>query len=153
MSDPLWHMSELLVEKLDPNAALPEKTRPHDGAYDIRALEGGVVNPGERLLVSTGLAIALPEGYVGLVLARSGLALKHGVAPANSPGLIDANYRGEVKVILENRSRNNFSFAAGDRIAQLLVIKEAEVLLREVDRLPESPDERGQDGFGSSGQQ
>jgi len=140
------------IYRLDNNAQIPEKTRPHDAAYDIKALGDYSIDPGKRELVKTGLAIAVPEGYAALVLARSGLALKNGIAPANAPGLIDANYRGELCVILENRGQENFKVKNGDRIAQLLIIKESDIALEEVDVLPPSPDDRSQQGFGSSGQ-
>jgi dUTP pyrophosphatase len=125
-------VDELEVKLLHPDAALP--TRPR---------------PGERALVPTGLAVALPPGLAGLVLPRSGLAHRHGVTCANSPGLIDPNYRGELRVVLVNLGRETYRGHAGDRIAQLLLVPFWAPELRVVDELPDS--ERGDAGFGSSG--
>lgn len=140
------------IIKLDSRAEPPKRERPYDGAYDLKAIEAVYIGPGERALVSTGLAIALPEGYVALILARSGLALKKGLAPANAPGLIDANYRGEIKIIAENRGGEPCVIEAGERIAQMLIIAAPlDIELKLVDELAESPDDRGSQGFGSSG--
>jgi dUTP pyrophosphatase len=112
-------------------------------------VEPFVLRPGERALVPTGLALALPAGVAGLVLPRSGLAHRHGVTCANSPGLVDPNYRGELRVVLVNLGREIYRGHAGDRIAQLLLVPYWAPELRVVDRLPDS--ERGDAGFGSSG--
>jgi dUTP pyrophosphatase len=112
-------------------------------------VEGFTLAPGERRLVPTGIAVALPAGCCGLVLPRSGLAARHGVGVVNGPGLIDPNYRGEVKVVLINHSAEEFSADAGDRIAQLLVVPFAAPPVEVVSEL--SATERGEGGFGSSG--
>jgi len=103
------------------------------------------------MMVPTGVAVAIPPGMAGLVLPRSGLAFKHGVTCANSPGLVDPNYRGELRVILVNLGSETFEAAAGDRIAQLLVVPCASLPLTVVDQLPDGGDDRGVNGFGSSG--
>jgi dUTP pyrophosphatase len=131
-------VDELEVKLLRPDAALPARTRAGDAGYDLRCVEPFVLRPGERALVPTGLAIA-----------RSGLAHRHGVTCANSPGLIDPNYRGEVKVVLVNLGREIYRGHAGDRIAQLLLVPYWAPELRVVEELPDS--ERGDAGFGSSG--
>ena len=123
--------------------------RSGDAAYDQRCVEGFTLAPGERRLVPTGIAVALPAGCCGLVLPRSGLAARHGVGVVNGPGLIDPNYRGEVKVVLINHSSEPFSADAGDRIAQLLVVPFAAPVVEVVSEL--SATERGEGGFGSSG--
>ena len=136
--------------KLDPRARVPERAHPGDAGLDLRALEAGRIGPGERLAVPTGLAVAIPEGHAGLVMPRSGLARRHGVTLANSPGLIDAGYRGELQVLLLNTDpAQTFSIAAGDRIAQLVItpIRLAEPVV--VESLDETS--RGTGGFGSSG--
>jgi dUTP pyrophosphatase len=125
------------------------RTRPGDAAFDLSCLEAFSLLPGERAMVRTGVAIALPDGYAGLVLPRSGLAFRHGVTCANSPGLVDPNYRGELMVILINLGGEAFVAEAGDRIAQLLLVPYALPELTVVDALPDT--ERGADGFGSSG--
>ncbi|HEX8084685.1 MAG TPA: dUTP diphosphatase, partial [Solirubrobacteraceae bacterium] len=125
------------------------RVRSGDAAYDLRCVEGFTLAPGERRLVPTGIAVALPAGCCGLVLPRSGLAARHGVGVVNGPGLIDPNYRGEVKVVLINHSAEEFSADAGDRIAQLLVVPFAAPPVEVVSEL--SATERGEGGFGSSG--
>ena len=110
-----------------------------------------MLEPGERTLVPTGVAVAIPPGFCGLVLPRSGLALRHGVTCLNSPGLVDPNYRGELRVILVNHGAEPFIATAGDRIAQLLVVPFAAAALCVVDALPPGGDDRGANGFGSSG--
>jgi dUTP pyrophosphatase len=142
-------LDELEVKLLHADAALPARTRPGDAGYDLRCVEPFVLRPGERAMVPTGLALALPAGVAGLVLPRSGLAHRHGVTCANSPGLVDPNYRGELKVVLVNLGRETYRGRAGDRIAQLLLVPFAVPELRAVDALPDS--ERGDAGFGSSG--
>jgi dUTP pyrophosphatase len=128
---------------------LPVRTRPGDAAFDLSCHTGFSLLPGERAMVGTGVAIALPPGYAGLVLPRSGLAFRHGVTCANSPGLVDPNYRGEIAVILVNLGGEAFVAEAGDRIAQLLLVPFSLPELVVVDALPET--ERGASGFGSSG--
>lgn len=145
-------MSELLsvpVQKLSPDAIVPTRTKPNDAGFDLSTIEDFKIAPGERYLASTGLALAIPPGYVGQVCPRSGLALKHGLTIVNSPGIIDADYRGMVKVILLNTGTSPVEFKKGDRIAQLVIIKLAPVVLTEVSSLNETS--RGTSGFGSSG--
>jgi dUTP pyrophosphatase len=142
-------VDELEVKLLHPDAVLPVRTRPGDAGYDLRCVEPFVLRPGERALAPTGLALALPPGTAGLVLPRSGLAHRHGVTCANSPGLVDPNYRGELRVVLVNLGREIYRGHAGDRIAQLLLVPFWTPELRLVDELPDS--ERGENGFGSSG--
>jgi dUTP pyrophosphatase len=134
---------------LHKDARLPVRTRPGDAAFDLSCLEPFSLLPGERAMVRTGVAIALAPGYAGLVLPRSGLAFRHGVTCANSPGLVDPNYRGELMVILINLGGEVFVADAGDRIAQLLLVPYTLPELTVVDSLSET--ERGADGFGSSG--
>jgi dUTP pyrophosphatase len=140
---------ELQVKLLHPDARPPERARPGDAGYDLRCVEPFTLEPGERRLVPTGVAIALPAGTAGLVVPRSGLAIKHGISVVNGPGLVDPNYRGELRVVLVNLGAERFEGAAGDRIAQLLMVPFVAPDLQLVDELPES--ERGTNGFGSSG--
>jgi dUTP pyrophosphatase len=142
-------VDELQVRLLHPGARPPERTRPGDAGYDLRCVEPFALEPGERRLVPTGVAIALPAGIAGLVVPRSGLAIEHGISVVNGPGLVDPNYRGELRVILVNLGSERFEGSAGDRIAQLLLVPFATPPLQLVDELPES--ERGTNGFGSSG--
>lgn len=137
--------------RLDPELALPEYAKPGDAGLDLRAaVEMVVPAGGGRALVPTGLAIAIPPGFAGFVLPRSGLALGHGVTVLNSPGLIDSGYRGELKVVLVNTDpHTDFVIARGDRIAQLVVQAVAQVNWNEVASLDGS--ERGGEGFGHSG--
>ena len=136
--------------RLDAELPLPAYARPGDAGLDLRAAETVTLAPGARALVRTGLALALPEGYAALVLPRSGLALRHGVAVLNSPGLIDAGYRGEVKVLLVNHDHATpVTLARGDRIAQLVIQRVEHAVLEEVGALP--PSARGTGGFGSTG--
>ncbi len=141
----------LQITRIHPDAVLPVKGRPHDAAYDLACAEAFSLQPGERAAVGTGLAAALPAGTCGLVCPRSGLAAAHGITVVNAPGVIDANYRGEVKVILLNTSAEAFRAQAGDRIAQLLVSPALAPAVLEADELPPGPDSRGEAGFGSSG--
>ena len=127
------------------------RTRPGDAAYDLACVSAFSLLPGERAMVPTGIAIALPPGMAGLVLPRSGLAFRHGVTCVNSPGLVDPNYRGELCVILVNLGSEPFVAEAGDRIAQLLLVPFALPELVVVDELPAGGDDRGANGFGSSG--
>jgi dUTP pyrophosphatase len=142
-------VDEFQVRLLRPDARPPERTRPGDAGYDLRCVEPFALEPGERRLVPTGVAIALPTGIAGLVVPRSGLAIKDGISVVNGPGLVDPNYRGELRVILVNLGAERFEAAAGDRIAQLLLVPFVTPELQLVDELPDS--ERGSDGFGSSG--
>lgn len=129
---------------------IPAYAYPGDAGMDLRAIEHLELKPFERALVSTGLAIAIPEGYAGFVQPRSGLAIKQGVTVLNTPGLIDSHYRGELKVALINLDPNNvFEVNPGDRIAQLVIQKVERVAWNVVDSLDET--ERGEGGFGSSG--
>lgn len=128
----------------------PEKQRPQDAAFDLRAWGDGIIPPGKHRLVKTGTQIAIPEGYVGLVCSRSGLANKFGVAVKNSPGIVDPDYIGDVGVILENSGKEAFFYEAGDRIAQLLVVGTPVVQLSKSQKELTSS-VRGEDGFGSSG--
>lgn len=127
-------------------------TRAHDGdaGYDLYAVEAATIGPGERASVGTGVAVAIPDGWAGLVLPRSGLAARHGITLPNAPGLIDSGYRGEVRVLLLNTdARDPFEVAPGDRIAQLLLVRHEAPELQEVESLDETV--RGAGGFGSSG--
>ena len=141
---------EIPVTRLDPDLPLPRYAHPGDAGLDLLAREDAVIAPaGGRALVPTGIALALPRGYAGFVLPRSGLALKHGVTVVNSPGLIDCAYRGEIKVVLLNTDpTDEYRVARGDRIAQLVVQAVSEVVWREVSEL--EGDDRG-GGFGHSG--
>jgi dUTP pyrophosphatase len=128
---------------------LPARAYVGDAGFDLAACERVELGPGERALVPTGLAVAIPEGYAGFVQPRSGLAAKHGISIVNTPGLIDAGYRGELRVALLNTDRNEaFVVEPGMRVAQLVVVPVPGNELLEVDELPES--ERGVRGFGSS---
>jgi dUTP pyrophosphatase len=140
---------ELEIVRLHPDARLPERAYAGDAGVDLAACEPFTLAPGERALVPTGLAVAIPEGYAGFVQPRSGLAARHGVTIVNAPGLIDSGYRGEIQVVLLNTDQEaTFSAEAGERIAQLVILPVPEVALREVEELP--PSERGVRGFGSS---
>jgi dUTP pyrophosphatase len=131
------------------DARLPDRAYAGDAGLDLATCEAVRLAPGERALVSTGLAVAIPEGYAGFVQPRSGLAARDGITVVNSPGLVDAGYRGEIQVVLLNTDREHtFTAEAGERIAQLVVLAVPELTLREVADLP--PSERGVRGFGSS---
>lgn len=140
----------LEFKRLAPQARAPRRAHDHDAGYDLFAAEGAELRPGERASVGTAIAVAIPEGHAGLVLPRSGLAARHGIALVNAPGLIDAGYRGELRVLLLNTDRSEaFTVSPGDRIAQLVVVR-AEVL--EPEEVPELPETaRAERGFGSSG--
>jgi dUTP pyrophosphatase len=139
----------LAIRLLHPDAVAPARTRSGDAGYDLRATARVSIPPDGRRLVGTGVAIALPEGVAGLVTPRSGLAIEHGLTLLNAPGLIDPNYRGEIKVILHNTSERRYTVEIGDRIAQLLLVPYWAPELGVVEELPET--ERGANGFGSSG--
>lgn len=141
---------ELPIVRLNPSAELPSYAYEGDAGMDLRAAESCTLNPFERALVPTGLAIAIPEGYAGFVQPRSGLAVKHGLTVLNTPGLIDSHYRGELKVILINLDPTEpFVIRKGDRIAQLVIQKVAQAEFVEVTELAAT--DRGTGGFGSSG--
>jgi dUTP pyrophosphatase len=143
-------MASLEFVRLTPAARAPARAHDSDAGYDLHAAEPATLPPGERASVGTGVAVAIPDSHAGLVLPRSGLALKHGIALVNAPGLIDAGYRGELRVLLLNTDREaTFQIDVGDRIAQLVIVAHAAPELVEVDRLGEST--RGEGGFGSSG--
>jgi dUTP pyrophosphatase len=140
---------ELLVRRVRDDARLPERAYTGDAGLDLATCERLVLAPGERTVASTGLAVAIPEGYAGFVQPRSGLAARNGIAVVNSPGLIDSGYRGEIRVVLLNTDRDEeFIAEPGERIAQLVVLQVPEVRLEPVEELPRS--ERGARGFGSS---
>jgi dUTP pyrophosphatase len=144
-------MASLEFVRLTPAARAPGRAHEGDAGYDLHAAESASLGPGERASVGTGIAVAIPDGHAGLVLPRSGLALNHGIALVNAPGLIDAGYRGEVRVLMLNTDREAaFDVEVGDRIAQLVIVAHAapEELV-EVDALDDST--RGTGGFGSSG--
>ena len=136
--------------RLDERATLPRRAYGGDAGLDLHALEACVLAPGERAAVRTGIAVEIPAGEAGLVLPRSGLAARHGLALVNAPGLIDAGYRGEIRVLLLNTDRSEpIEITAGDRIAQLVLVKVQTPEVVEVDALAVS--DRGASGFGSSG--
>jgi len=141
---------DVLITRLDPGVPLPSYARPGDAGVDLASAEDIDLAPGERAVVGTGLAIALPAGYAAFVHPRSGLAAKHGITLVNAPGTIDAGYRGEIKVILLNTDQTRaVSLRRGDRIAQMVVQRVENVTFREVEVLPDSA--RGENGFGSTG--
>jgi dUTP pyrophosphatase len=135
------------VRLLHESAWMPERAHDGDAGLDLRALEAGSLMPGERRLVSLGIALELPAGTAGLILGRSGLTAKHGITVLT--GLLDQGYRGEIAAVVKNVSQDYFRWAPGDRIAQLLVVPFVEAGVELVDELDES--ERGEDGFGSTG--
>ncbi len=138
------------VRRLHPDARLPLRAHEDDAGHDLHAVEAVEIAPGERAVVATGIAIELPPGHAGWVVPRSGLAARHGIAIVNAPGLIDAGYRGELKVLLLNTDRSEpFSIQPGDRIAQLVVAPVAAPDVVEVDELGATA--RGAGGFGSTG--
>ena len=141
---------EILVTKLEKDAVIPTYAKPGDAGADLYSISELVLSPGERALVKTGIAIALPNGYVGLVHPRSGLGLKNGISVVNTPGTIDAGYRGEIGVVLINHDlHESFQVKKGDRIAQLVIQKVENANFKIVSQLPES--ERSAGGYGSTG--
>jgi dUTP pyrophosphatase len=141
---------QVLITRLDPDLPLPRYAKGGDAGADIVSRIDITLAPGERALVPTGIAIALPDGYVALVHPRSGLAIKHGVTMVNAPGTVDAGYRGELQIILINHDKSEpVSFKRGDRIAQLVIQKVERAEFVEVHDLPGSG--RGTGGFGSTG--
>ena len=144
------HAVDVLIVRLDHELPLPSYAHPGDAGLDLVTRVAAVVAPGERALLPTGVAIALPEGYAAFVHPRSGLAVKYGVSLVNAPGTIDAGYRGEIAVSVVNLDpRDPVTFDRGDRIAQLVVQRVEHAILHEVETLPGS--DRGESGFGSSG--
>ena len=142
-------MIEVAVRRLREDATLPSQAYEGDAGFDLAACEAVTLEPGERAVVATGLAVEIPEGHAGFVQPRSGLAARHGIAVVNSPGLIDSGYRGEIKVVLLNTDRDApFAIEPGMRVAQLVVAPVATVRLVEAEELAAS--ERGARGFGSS---
>lgn len=140
----------MLIQRLDPELPVPSYAHPGDAGADLYAAEDVELMPGERAVVGTGLAIALPEGYAAFVHPRSGLAARHGVTLVNAPGTVDAGYRGEIKVtVLNTDAKEPFRLRRGDRVAQLVVQRVERVRFAQVDGLPESV--RGANGFGSTG--
>jgi dUTP pyrophosphatase len=140
---------ELPIQRLHADAVVPQRAYTGDAGLDLASCERVELAPGERALVGTGLAVAIPEGHAGFVQPRSGLAARHGLTVVNSPGLVDSGYRGELRVVLLNTDRTEpFVVEPGLRIAQLVVLQVPELELVEVDELPSS--ERGVRGFGSS---
>jgi dUTP pyrophosphatase len=140
---------ELPIQRLRSDAVMPERAYSGDAGLDLAACERVELGPGERAVVGTGLAVAIPDGYAGFVQPRSGLAARHGLTIVNSPGLVDSGYRGELRVVLLNTdSVEPFVVEAGMRIAQLVVLALPGFEILEVEELPES--ERGVRGFGSS---
>lgn len=137
------------LKRLDPGLPVPAHAHAGDGGVDLHAAESITLAPGEFRAVPTGIAVAIPQGYVGLIAPRSGLAVRHGVSLVNTPGILDAGYRGEIKAILINHGPESVAVARGDRIAQLVVVPVVEQEFVEVDELPESS--RGEGGFGSTG--
>lgn len=143
-------MVDVLIVRTDPDVALPGYAHPGDAGADLVTTSDVTIAPGERALVGTGVAIALPAGYAAFVHPRSGLAHRLGVSIVNAPGTVDAGYRGEIKVVLVNHDlREPVTFVRGDRIAQLVIQRVEQARFHEVDRLPGS--ERGDGGHGSTG--
>ncbi|EEI26489.1 MULTISPECIES: dUTP diphosphatase [Corynebacterium] len=143
-------MEKLAIKRLDPDLPLPQRAHADDAGIDLHSAETLVLQPGERALVSTGIAMALDTGYVGLIHPRSGLAAKKGLSIVNTPGTIDSGYRGEIKVCLVNTDRTEaIQITRGDRIAQLLIQKIELPIVIEVDELDDT--ERGAGGYGSTG--
>jgi dUTP diphosphatase len=141
---------DVLINRLDPGVPLPSYAHPGDAGADLATAQDVELGPGERALVPTGIAIALPDGYAAFVHPRSGLAARHGVTLVNAPGTVDAGYRGEIKVTLLNTDRDRaVSFRRGDRIAQLVIQRVERAVFHEVTALPDSS--RADGGFGSTG--
>lgn len=146
----MMNFVDVLITRLDPEMPLPRYAKPGDAGADLTSRIDLVLAPGERALVPTGLSLALPPGYVALVHPRSGLAIKHGISMVNTPGTVDAAYRGELQVILINHDlKEPFTIKKGDRIAQLVIQKVENANFIEVEQLPGT--QRGEGGFGSTG--
>jgi dUTP pyrophosphatase len=144
-------LDQLQVRLLRTGARPPARTRPEDAGYDLCCVDAFSLWPGVRATVPTGVAVALPAGVAGLVLPRSGLAARHGISVVNAPGLIDPSYRGELRIVLVNHGDARFEARAGDRIAQLMLVPFLSPDVALVEELPPAPDDRGENGFGSSG--
>lgn len=143
-------MTDVLVKRLDPLAPLPAYSHPGDAGADLITTVDATIAPGERAILPTGIAIALPNGFAAFVHPRSGLALKHGVSIVNTPGTVDAGYRGELQIILINLDPHEpVHFKRGDRIAQMVIQRVEKAIFHEVETLPGS--DRGDGGFGSTG--
>lgn len=140
---------QIPLQRLDGELPIPAHAHPGDAGVDLYARESVRLDTGERAVVPTGIAVAIPDGFAGLVTPRSGLAARHGISVVNGPGLVDSGYRGEIKVVLVNLSNEPFEIERGDRIAQFVVIPVAVQELVPVEELPEST--RGSGGFGSTG--
>ena len=146
------HSPRVAFRRLVPEARAPARAHAGDAGYDLRSVEAAELEPGRRALVGTGVSLAIPEGYAGLVLPRSGLAVKHGISLVNAPGLIDSGYRGEIRVPLINHDREEtFRVEPGMRVAQLVLVRAEDAAFVEVERLEDGTDGRGEGGFGSSG--
>lgn len=143
---------QVAFRRLTPEAREPARAHEGDAGYDLRSVEEARLEPGGRALIGTGISVAIPDGFAGLVLPRSGLAVRHGISLVNTPGLIDSGYRGEIKVPLINHDRvETFLVEAGTRIAQLVLVRVAAAEFDEVASLEAGADGRGEGGFGSSG--
>ena len=143
---------KVAFRRLHGEARTPTRAHAGDAGYDLCSVENLSLLPGGRAVVKTGISVAIPEGYAGLVLPRSGLAVRHGISLVNTPGLIDSGYRGEIRVPLINHDREKtFEVEVGMRIAQFVFVRAAEALFTEVDLLEAGTDGRGDGGFGSSG--
>ncbi len=140
---------QIPLQRLDGELPIPAHAHPGDGGVDLYARESTRLDAGERAVVPTGIAVAIPDGFAGLVTPRSGLAARNGISVVNGPGLVDSGYRGEIKVVLVNLSNGPFEIERGDRIAQFVVIPVAVQEFVPVDELPDST--RGSGGFGSTG--
>lgn len=138
------------IKILDPRATVPEHAYDEgDAGVDLASIEDLTLLEGQRALVPTGIAVAIPPGYGGFVQPRSGLAAEFGITLTNSPGLIDSNYRGEIRIIIQNTGHSDFEIKSGDRVAQLVIMPVEQAEFEVVDELPDSG--RGEGGFGSSG--
>lgn len=137
------------IKKLHPRAIIPQYQTTHSAGFDLHSLDSHILKAGERMLIPTGVAFEIESGYEVQVRPRSGLALKNGISVLNTPGTVDSDYRGEIKVLLINHSSEDFTIESGDRIAQGVVSKVYQVEFEEVEVLADS--QRGEGGFGSSG--
>jgi dUTP pyrophosphatase len=140
---------QIPLKRLDLDLPVPVHAHPGDGGVDLYAREQVALDPGERVTMPTGVAVAIPDGYAGLVIPRSGLARRHGIGVVNSPGLVDAGYRGEIGVVLVNHGDETVEIERGERVAQLVVLAVTVQEMVEVDELPDSL--RAEGGFGSTG--
>ena len=149
MAEPADDHPVLRVRRLDPDVPLPSYAHPGDAGMDLASAEQRTLGPGERAAVATGLAVAVPDGWVGLVHPRSGLSLRDGVTVVNAPGTVDSGYRGELKVLLVNLGDRPVEITRGERIAQLVLQRVGLAVIQEVDELDDT--QRGAGGFGSTG--